>query len=535
MKFGTFTLSEASGVILAHGVGYAGGVFKKGRVLSADDIDKLAEAGRSAIIGARLDAGDVPEDSAAHAIALAACGKAVRAQEAFTGRANLHSAVQGVLIADVERIRALNHLHESLTLATLANYSAVKPKQMIATVKVIPFAVPKDVLDKALQIIGDIPLLRVEAFQPKRAGLIITRLAQTKASIIAKSEAAIRSRLAAIGASLFDVVVCDHVQAEVQAAIAAQHAKGCNPILLFGASAIVDRADVIPAALSDVGGHVVHLGMPVDPGNLLMLGRLNAVDVVGVPSCARSPKTNGFDWVLERIIADVPTSREDLMDMGAGGLLAEISSRPQPREQTSQTAPHVVAIVLAAGKSSRMGANKMLVPFRGAPLLQSTIRNVLASSVDQVIVVTGQDQRDVEAVLDGFKIALVHNPDFEQGLATSLAVGVKAAGFADAIVVCLGDMPLVDAKIIDRLIAAYNPLEHRTIVVPTHSGQLGNPVLWGRDHFEHLAALDGDKGARSLIEHFKSEVVEIEAGGDSVLRDADTPEALRDLAATDRA
>ncbi len=119
-----------------------------------------------------------------------------------------------------------------------------------------------------------------------------------------KSEAVMRERLAATGAALASVVVCDHAQAAVVTAISEARNAGHSPILVMGASAIVDRGDVIPAALTEAGGQVLHLGMPVDPGNLLMLGRVADTPVIGVPSCARSPKVNGFDWVLERVLAN---------------------------------------------------------------------------------------------------------------------------------------------------------------------------------------------------------------------------------------
>jgi molybdenum cofactor cytidylyltransferase len=530
MRYGSFSLADALGVILAHGIKHAKGLFKKGRVLTKDDIELLAAAGKETVTGVKLDSGDVPEDVAARKVALAACGSGVRAQEAFTGRANLHADVHGIVMLDDPRIRAINHLHESLTLATLSRHSVVRQKQMVATIKVIPFAVPSEVLDKALAIIGDKPLVHVAAFQNKMAGLIITKLPQTKPSIVEKSESSIRDRLSAIGASLAHVMVCDHDQTSVSAAIARLSQEGCDPILLFGASAIVDRSDVLPAGLVAAGGQVVHLGMPVDPGNLLMLGNIKGANVIGVPSCARSPKVNGFDWVLERIIAGVSVSREDIMDMGAGGLLAEIGSRPQPREPGTQSAPRIAAIVLAAGKSTRMGANKMVAEFRGKPLVQATVASILTSSVDEVVVVTGHESEKVQSALANLNVRLVHNPDFEVGLASSLGAGIRAvAGRFDAAIICLADMPLVEAKMIDRLIAAFNPIESRNIIAPTCKGKMGNPVLWGAQHFSHLMGLSGDKGARHLIDEFRSEVVEVEADTDAVLRDADTAEMLAQM------
>lgn len=528
MFFGQMPVDAAEGAILAHSVKHGGGLFKKGRKLTGEDVQALAASGVSTIFGAKLSADDVPEDEAAAAVAELIGAEGTVTQAPFTGRANLHSTVHGLAIVDVERVRALNRLHESLTLATVQPFAVVEDREMVATVKVIPFAVPRPVLEKALAIIDATPLVRVEAFRNKQAGLVMTELPQTKPSITVKSEDAIRERVSALGGTLAAVRAVPHDIAPVTAAIADLQSLRCDPILVFGASAIVDRGDVIPQALERAGGEVIHLGMPVDPGNLMMFGALGEVPVIGVPSCARSPKLNGFDWVLARVMAGVRVSREDIMDMGAGGLLAEIPTRPSPREAKPkpQRAPRVYAIVLAAGKSSRMGANKLLADVNGEPMIRHTV-SAVAQGADQTLVVTGRDKHEIERALAGLSVSFVHNPDFAEGLSTSLRRGVEAVSLAaDAVVIALGDMPLVTPETVRRLIAAYNPVEHRSICVPVYRGERGNPVLWGRQHFAALAGLEGDKGARVLFRTHSEEIVEVEILDESVLMDADTPEAL---------
>jgi molybdenum cofactor cytidylyltransferase len=528
MFFGEMPVEEAQGAILAHSVKHAGGLFKKGRRLTAEDVETLTASGIVSIFGARLSAADVPEDEAAAAVARVTGGVGTVAQAPFTGRANLHATDHGLAIVDTERVRALNRLHESLTLATVQPFAIVEDREMVATVKVIPFAVPREVLEKALAILAGAPLLRVAAFRNKRAGLVITQMPQTKPSIITKSEDAMRERISALGGTLAEVRIVPHGVGEVAAAIAAMRALRCDPILLFGASAIVDRGDVIPQALESAGGHVIHLGMPVDPGNLMMFGALGEVPVIGVPSCARSPKLNGFDWVLARVMAGVGVTREDIMDMGAGGLLAEIPTRPSPREAKpkQQRAPRVTAIVLAAGKSSRMGVNKLLADVNGEAMIRRTVA-AMGEAVDETLVVTGRDREAIEAALAGLPVRFAHNAEFADGLSTSLKRGIEAvAADTDAVVIALGDMPLVTPDTVRRLIAAYNPAEHRSICVPVSRGERGNPVLWGHQHFPALAGLEGDRGARVLFRTHSDEIVEVEILDESVLMDADTPEAL---------
>lgn len=528
MIFGELPLGEAEGAILAHAVKHPGGVFKKGRVLSAADIALLGEAAVSTVFAARLGNDDVPEDEAAAAVARAIAGAGTLAQAPFTGRANLHAACHGLALVDAGRVRALNRLHESLTLATVAPFAMVEAREMVATVKVIPFAAPRAVVDQALAIIGGRPLVSVEAFRAKAAGLIVTRLPQTKPSIIAKSEEAMRERLATLGGGLAAVRVVPHGIGDVAAAIAEVSAQGCDPILVFGASAIVDRGDVIPQAVVRAGGEVLHLGMPVDPGNLMMFGAIGGKPVIGVPSCARSPKLNGFDWVLARVMADVPVTPEDIMDMGAGGLLAEIPTRPSPREGKAkpQRAPRVAAVVLAAGQSSRMGENKLLADLRGQPMIRHTVA-AMRQAADVTFVVTGRDAAAIETALDGLGVSFIHNARFAEGLAGSLREGIAALPpDIDAVLVALGDMPLVGPDVARRLIAAFSPAEHRSICVPVFGAERGNPVLWGRQHFAALQGLAGDRGARALFGGLAEEIVEVAMPDDAVLTDADTPEAL---------
>ncbi|MFT3986483.1 NTP transferase domain-containing protein [Aestuariivirga sp.] len=534
MEFGKLPLHDAEGAILAHSVKHGGGVFKKGRVLSAEDVEALSQADVTDVFAARLGNADVPEDEAADRIARVIGGQGTTAQAPFTGRANLHAMARGVAIVDAERVRAVNRIHESLTLATVPPFAQVDEREMVATVKVIPFAVPREVLEEALGVIGDQPLLRVAVFKGKRAGLVITTLPQTKPSIVAKSEEAIRERIEALDGHLADVRVVGHAIAAVRGAVEELSAEGCDPLLLFGASAIVDRGDVIPAALAEAGGEVIHLGMPVDPGNLMMLGRLGEVPVIGVPSCARSPKLNGFDWVLARVMAGESVSAQDIMDMGAGGLLAEIPTRPSPREGKPkvQRAPRVAGVVLAAGLSSRMGANKLLADIGGVPMIRRTVEALVPAGLASLTIVTGRDADEVEKALAGLPVTFTHNARFASGLASSLARGIASVpDTSDAVLVCLGDMPRVDAQAVAKLVAAFNPAEHRSICVPVFKGQRGNPVLWGRQHFLALMMIDGDRGGRALMDQLHDDLVEIEMPDSAVVTDADTPEALARLRA----
>jgi molybdenum cofactor cytidylyltransferase len=540
MRFGETPLSEAEGAILGHSIRAGRQVFKKGRVLTAEDVATLQATGRDGVVAARLEPGDIGEDEAARRVAAAVAGPGTTASAPFTGRCNLFAEIEGLLVVDQNRIDRINLIDEAVTVATLAPYARVAAREMLATIKIIPFAAPEAVVARCEEIArGGGPVVRVARFKPLVAGLVMSSTPGMKPSILDRTAEATRARVAALGGSLPEenVVRTGHTEAELAAAIGKLVERGCGIIMVSGASAIVDRRDVVPAAIVHVGGVIDHFGMPVDPGNLLLIGHRGEVPMLGLPGCARSPALNGFDWVLERLFAGVAVGRADVMRMGAGGLLKEIASRPMPREDEKEArkpdaavarAPKIAAIVLAAGQSRRMGpVNKLLADVDGRPMVAGVVDAALASKASPVVVVLGHQEDKVRAALAGRRATLVVNPEYAEGLSTSLQRGIAALPpDADGAVVCLGDMPAVSAATINRLIAAYDPVEGRAICVPTYNGKRGNPVLWDRRFFPEMAGIAGDVGARHLIGAHDDLVCEVAMADPGVLLDLDTPEAL---------
>ena len=319
MKFGEIPVAEAVGAILAHSLKLGSAVLKKGRVLSSADIALIAAAGRDHIVAAQLDRGDIREDEAANRVAAAAAGPNITIAAAFTGRANLFAEARGLLVVDRDRLDRLNSVDEAVTLGTLPPFAVVEPRQMVATVKIIPFAVPEAAVEAAASFASEGgKLLCVAAFVPRRVALIQTRLSGFKESVLDKTREVTEQRLTALGCSLVSEERCAHEASDLAPRIAAAITAGAEMVLVHGASAIVDRRDVIPQAVVAAGGHIDHFGMPVDPGNLLLLGHVADKPVLGLPGCARSPKVNGFDWVLERLVAGLPVGPREIMRMGAG-------------------------------------------------------------------------------------------------------------------------------------------------------------------------------------------------------------------------
>ena len=320
MRFGKIPLAAAAGGILAHSVRRDRLVFRKGQVLGSPELAALLEAGVAEVTVALLGAGDITENEAARRVASAIESSGITAGAPTTGRVNLFAIHDGLLSFDPTAIDGLNAVTEDVTLATLPLLAPVEAGQRVATVKIIPFAVADDVLKQCADV-GRGAGIAVHPFRPLSVRLIQTVTADLKPSVMAKTSTVTAGRMARLGGHIAGETRCPHDVARLTADIAGALEAGCDLLLVIGASAIVDRRDVIPAAITALGGRIERLGMPVDPGNLILIAEIGGIPVLGLPGCARSPARNGLDWVLERIAAGFPVTNGIVARMGVGGLL----------------------------------------------------------------------------------------------------------------------------------------------------------------------------------------------------------------------
>jgi molybdenum cofactor cytidylyltransferase len=331
MRFGPVPVRAAAGAILAHTLRLPGAVLKKGQVLGPAEIDALAEAGLAEVTVARLDPGDVDENAAADRLARALVPEPEAAgltlDPAFTGRVNIRAAGSGVVALDAGAIGALNAVDPMITLATVPEWQRVTEGTMVGTVKIISYAVAEDSLARACAAGRAAIALRAPVL--RTADLIVTEVSGAPGRRDEKGVAAVEARLTALGVTLSEVTFVPHAAGAVAVAL---ERSGSDLSLILTGSATSDAADVAPAGLVAAGGRLIRFGMPVDPGNLLVLGALGDRPVIGLPGCARSPALNGADWVLERVICGVEVGDAEIAAMGVGGLLKEIPTRPQPRD-----------------------------------------------------------------------------------------------------------------------------------------------------------------------------------------------------------
>ncbi|MBL4615408.1 MAG: molybdopterin-binding/glycosyltransferase family 2 protein, partial [Magnetovibrio sp.] len=522
MKFGQFKIDEAQGCILAHTVRAAGQVFKKGICLGEADLAALRDAGIETISAVRLELGDVAEDTVARLLAERLCGENVRIGTALAGRCNVYALRAGLVDIERQSIDCINQAGYGVLIATLNPFEVVEPGRTIATIKVAPYALSKDQMDELLRCSQSSSVLSVHGFVPRKVGLVLSHAPGQKESLLDKAREVIAARLESYGSVISQERRCAHLKEDVSAAII-EVSKACDVVMILGAASPCDIADVVPAAMVKAGATVDVFGIPVDPGNLMVSGRLEGKTILGLPGCARSPALNGVDLVFARLSADQDVSPQTLHGLGVGGLLGEISERPQAREAhrdaprpvaPKQGVKRLAAVVLAAGSSRRMGDdNKLLSSWNDKPLVRHAVETALASQAQEVVVVTGYDAANVRQALTGLDVRFVHNPHFGEGLSTSLRTGIGALGESgeqcDGAVIMLGDMPRLQLATLDQLIMRFVQAGGQNICVPNCQGRRGNPVVWPSEYFCDILNVTGDRGARALLKQYAAQVIEV--------------------------
>ena len=325
MIFTELPTAECEGALLAHSLLLSGRRHAKGEVVTATLLAAALAAGIRHLWVARPAPGDLGEAEAALLLGRALAGDGVRVADPALGRVHLHAARDGLLSFDPAIVHRLNAATDAVAVATLPPQTPVTAGELVASAKIVPYALtPEEVAALELSRVRGIAV--APWVVPGQPLLLQTRLAETPDKLLRKAVEVTAARLARFGAPMLEGPVLPHAVAPLAAALRQADAP---LVLVAGATVTSDRRDVIPAAILAAGGEVVRVGMPVDPGNMLVVGRLSGRLVLGLPGCVRSPKRNGLDLVLEHWASGQEISARSIARMGVGGLLEE-SGHPVP-------------------------------------------------------------------------------------------------------------------------------------------------------------------------------------------------------------
>jgi molybdopterin biosynthesis enzyme len=322
MRVEKVPVSEAAGHILLHNqVGPDGRKrLKKGHRLVESDLPTLQSLELDQVYVAIMEAGDVGENEAARRLGELVAGPGVSPTSATTGRVNLLAQTPGLVKIDVDALLEFNEC-AGITLGTIPTNRPVQPKTLLGTIKVIPFSVPAETLGSAERIAAAADLVSVKPFVVRRALLITTGSEPARDKVIGGFGPPLRDRLASYNTTMDEGPFVAEDERAISQALRQALAGGAEMILVAGETSIMDTNDITPRAIRAVGGEIVHHGVPVEPGNLLLLAYCNEIPIVGAPGCARSKSYNVVDMVLPRLAAGEHLTRRDLIELGHGGYL----------------------------------------------------------------------------------------------------------------------------------------------------------------------------------------------------------------------
>ena len=531
MKIENLDPEKSKGSILAQSYSLSERRLSKGTHVSKAIVELLNRENVKTILCAVPHAGDMHEDTAAKAISNAIDRKQIYAEEASTGRVNFKTPELCIVRYNRELIKKINLVNESIAFSIVEHNQLLAKNDLIATLKIIPFFASKIYVERVVALLSKYEIFKIHRLEEKKVDFIQTYYNWQKRSIFKATSNVTRSRLDALGCLLEKETLIPHDHESLCSEIKSSLDSGAQVLLISGASAITDRSDYIPRAILSVGGEIIQYGLAVDPGNLLLIGQIGSTTVIGMPGCARSPKLNGFDWVLQLLMANIPITKEELADMGAGGLLMEIASRPLPRalsKSVYKREKKIMGVILAAGNSTRMGKdNKLLRNVGDASLVRNTAVEMLNSDVDSCSIVLGYQSDKVAEVIKDLNISLILNPLWQEGQASSLKAALNTLDdtYSDLLIM-LGDLPGVKSRHINTIIEEHLLTNNRRskITIPSFNGKKGNPVIWGRSFFPDLSNLEGDVGGRALFNHHPAAINLLDMDDPAVVTDTDTPE-----------
>ena len=298
----------------------------KGTVINKNLLDLLLLNKVEHIKCAKLNDDEIDENSSVHEISkkiIASKKSNIIIQDPKNGRCNLVSSVDGIITFQQNQLFSINSVTSDIGIASLKAFSKVEKNQIVASIKAIPFGIKKNNLQNIINICQE--CFKILPFQKKNIHLIQTTNQNTRTKILEKTLEVTKDRLSSCGIKKIVEKNCSHEIKSICAQLKKSVNENADIILIFGTSAISDINDIIPQSIIEINGTILRLGMPVEPGNLILLADIKIskkhISIIGMPGCARSKKENGVDWILWRKLCDLKISSDDINHMGNGGLL----------------------------------------------------------------------------------------------------------------------------------------------------------------------------------------------------------------------
>ena len=316
-------VSEALGMVLGQDLTrivpgeFKGVAFKKGHIITANDVPMLRSMGKNNIYVMEIQPGDVHENDGANQLAHLAANEALLFTEPAEGKVNMKAQCQGLLKIDQKRLLEINML-DGVVLSTLHNNSVVQEGELVASAKIIPLVIPQEIINEAKAICATEPLIHILPLGTKKAGLIITGNEVYHGIIEDKFQGVITKKFAELGSKITQTVTLPD-DAELIAENIKKMAQD-NDIVFVTGGMSVDPDDVTPVAVRKTGAEVAVYGTPVLPGAMFMAAYLGGVTILGIPACGMFSKITVLDVVLPKVLAGEKITKSYIASLGHGGL-----------------------------------------------------------------------------------------------------------------------------------------------------------------------------------------------------------------------
>ncbi len=316
---------DAVGHVLCHDITQIirgekkGPVFKKGHIVTAEDIPVLLSVGKDSLYVWENDASMLHEDEAAAILIDICMNEHMKASDPSEGKIELTAETDGLFLIDLNRLRAVNALGDMM-IATRASGFMVKAGDKLCGTRVIPLVIEKTRMEKAKELAGDTPILKLVPIRPRRVGVVTTGNEVFYGRIEDTFTPVIEQKLAEFGCRIDEHVVLNDDHEKITAAVLDMLDKGCEMVLCTGGMS-VDPDDKTPLAIKNTGANIVSYGSPVLPGAMFLVSYMpDGRPVCGLPGCVMYARRTIFDLLLPYLMTDIPITREHLAGLGHGGL-----------------------------------------------------------------------------------------------------------------------------------------------------------------------------------------------------------------------
>lgn len=531
-----FKIEEADGIVLSETIKLQGEIYPKGYKLNANDIKEWKELGVDVISGMQLQEGDISSNLALEIIGTKLSGSNVSYILDEEGTLKFAALEDGIFRVEENRIAKFNKMSNIFVLNTISPYSNVKAGDIIGILEILPPFVSQSKIDEIkLNLSGNFAMMTVMPEKQYKAALIYARFYTNKEenSYFTKQVKQLVKHLSRLNLEFSEEYEADYNSQAVGDAIQQAENQGNEVIFIISSIRTGGETDVIPQAMKSYVDEFICCQTAQINMSDMFVGEKRKSRVINLPyNYYREDCSLVDEMIIKSIINEklIPTdyinkqniilSKNYELDKNERLLLQNHGD-----EKTDSEEAKVAVVILAAGVSSRTKRNKLLITKEnGEPLFMDSVKAAIASKAAPVFVITGHQHEEVEEYLENIDVNVIYNPNYRQGIKTSINLGLSLVpNICQGAILLPADMPNVTTKHINKMIEAFDAQEEKRVVVTNFKGVKRNPILWSRSLFEIADLVPENSGIRTVFAEHEDYMTLINAGSEKLILDVNYP------------